>query len=188
MTCRSHGDQTGRNLAQQAFVLQDQGDVRHLDPRLYVVRRHLGQVGENLSGLHRAVGVDCKGHGTVRVQAGDTDGAVVLKLDELGNGNLSVLTKKGSFAGDLGVDTNGNGQPAVRFKGGKNAVGNGQLYSRRQDGKDACHLSIDQLGHGRLALLAEDQIAAALGADEKGNGILNVRDDSGTAVFPDDIR
>ena len=87
-------------------------------------------------------------------------GAVILSVDQAGNGSASAVSASGSIVG-LGVD----------------AAGDAAVLVTNKEGVLTSILGVDINGHGVMGILnASGRPIAAMAADDAGNGVLGIED------------
>ncbi len=193
------GNAASEAVAAIAVDQAGNGDISVIENNAPVAGMGVGQAGNgvvassNASGSSFAVlSSDQAGNAGILVSgSSESDaGAVILGLDETGNGLVSTISTSGSLA-LLGADNTGNagmiiGTASESGTGvvvlGVDDVGNGSVSAVSASGS-IVDLGIDEAGDAAVLLTnREGVLASVLGVDENGHGIMGILNASGRPI------
>ena len=193
------GNAASEAVAAIAVDQAGNGDISVIENNAPVAGMGVGQAGNgvvassNASGSSFAVlSSDQAGNAGILVSgSSESDaGAVILGLDETGNGLVSTISTSGSLA-LLGADDTGNagmiiGTASESGTGvvvlGVDDVGNGSVSAVSASGS-IVDLGIDEAGDAAVLLTnREGVLTSVLGVDENGHGVMGILNASGRPI------
>lgn len=193
------GNATGAAVAAISVDQSGNGDISVIENNASVAGMGVDQAGSGVVAASNALGssftllgADDSGNAGLIVGSGSGSGggAVILGLDETGNGLMSTISASGSLA-LLGADDSGNAGMilSTESESGTGAVilsvddaGNGSVSAVSASGS-IVGLGIDEAGDAAVLLTnREGVLASALGVDENGHGVMGILNASGRPI------
>ena len=193
------GNVAGAAVAAISADQAGNGDISVIENNASVAGMGVDQAGNGVVAASNALGssftllgADDSGNAGLIVSGGSESGtgAVILGLDETGNGLVSTVSSSGSLA-LLGADDSGNagliiGTASESGTGvvilGVDDVGNGSVSAVSASGS-IVDLGIDEAGDAAVLLTnREGVLASVLGVDENGHGVMGILNASGRPI------
>ncbi len=193
------GNVAGAAVAAISVDQSGNGDISVIENNASVAGMGVDQSGNGLVASSNASGSsfaalrsDQAGNAGLIVSSGSESGggAVILGLDETGNGLVSTVSSSGSLA-LLGADDSGNagliiGSGSESSAGaiilGVDNVGNGSVSAVSASGS-IVGLGVDEAGDASVLVTNREGIlTSVLGVDENGHGVMGILNASGRAI------